>query len=286
MSFSHVPCLQLPHCHEAALHCHIDSRGRDRVAHAASRAAAATAVQCRAAGRGGRGDGGGCTHRTTGCPASQCSSGGARRQPGSRAARCAAMGGAAFSLRPAGPAVHPGAPPAGGAGAPGVDRQRSLVWSPHHLAPAVPFPHRRRRRRTWRRRTKPLPPHLSTLPRPPALPAQVLWTFSVLLETVAALPQLLLMERCSCDRLTVVYVAMLGCGRVLGAGGGGQNPQAHAWACYIPGVLRSSGAAPAILPLVGAFLRLGACSDHHKSCAAPLHAAPTAPSPWPAGPGA
>ncbi|KAL4431010.1 hypothetical protein ABPG75_006266 [Micractinium tetrahymenae] len=42
------------------------------------------------------------------------------------------------------------------------------------------------------------------------IPLELLWTFSVLLEVVAALPQLLLMERCPCDGLMVCYVAMLG----------------------------------------------------------------------------
>ncbi len=46
---------------------------------------------------------------------------------------------------------------------------------------------------------------------PPPHPTQVLWTFSIYLEAVAILPQLVLMQRTqNIDNLTANYVALLG----------------------------------------------------------------------------
>lgn len=43
-------------------------------------------------------------------------------------------------------------------------------------------------------------------------PLQVLWTFSIYLEAVAILPQLILLQRTqNIDNLTGNYVALLGC---------------------------------------------------------------------------
>ena len=49
---------------------------------------------------------------------------------------------------------------------------------------------------------------------PPTLPPQTLWTFSILLEAAAILPQLVLLQRTNnIDNLTGNYVALLGCAR-------------------------------------------------------------------------
>lgn len=66
------------------------------------------------------------------------------------------------------------------------------------------------RTHTIRSPTLPLPSQFAVLPMP-MLWLQVLWTFSIYLEAVAILPQLILLQRTqNIDNLTGNYVFLLG----------------------------------------------------------------------------
>ena len=91
-----------------------------------------------------------------------------------------------------------------GGGRVGAQRQGRLASCVQVVAAAAAAAH------TRPRNASPPPPHThpTTTPAPPL---QLIWTFSILLEAVAILPQLVLMQRTqNIDNLTANYVALLG----------------------------------------------------------------------------